>query len=223
MAEIVNRGRRTKISAMDHDKLRKEAPKIQFELPYSLFLSVCVTGRHVTRQLDKKLKKKKVSDAVRRGLVGRAAFDFINFLVAWLTDLTVVGQGAEAGYINYIEPILMLKLKEVEDKWVDLYTEQSQFYLQANEAAKLQAGARRPAGRNIPAPPGRGNKQQNKLVGMAATCKPFQVDDCNYGIKCKFRHRCWWCGKYGHGIKSCPDFLKKADLAPASRGKGRGK
>ena len=45
----------------------------------------------------------------------------------------------------------------------------------------------------------RGSNSSNKRE----PCRRFQRGKCNYGINCKFEHRCTICTKFGHGAYMC--------------------
>ena len=38
---------------------------------------------------------------------------------------------------------------------------------------------------------------------LRCLCFAFNQGECNYGVKCKFEHRCRFCGKFGHGTVNC--------------------
>ena len=42
-------------------------------------------------------------------------------------------------------------------------------------------------------------------------CKRFNKGRCSFGVSCRYKHRCKYCKKYGHGIHNCRKL--KADKA----------
>ena len=49
-----------------------------------------------------------------------------------------------------------------------------------------------------------GERGENKGSGVARKlCIPFNRGHCKYGARCKFEHKCGFCGKYGHGTFNC--------------------
>ena len=34
-------------------------------------------------------------------------------------------------------------------------------------------------------------------------CRRFNRGRCNYGVNCRYEHRCTYCNKYGHGSVNC--------------------
>ena len=42
-------------------------------------------------------------------------------------------------------------------------------------------------------------------------CRRFQRGWCNYGLNCKFEHRCTICNKYGHGAHLCRKRVDRTD------------
>ena len=46
-----------------------------------------------------------------------------------------------------------------------------------------------------------GNKNNNNP--KKEVCRLFQQGKCNYGVTCKYQHRCDICNKFGHGAHIC--------------------
>ena len=60
--------------------------------------------------------------------------------------------------------------------------------------------------------PGRGtplhgsNKPPPAEMKQRKSCNDYNNGRCTYGNKCRFDHRCSFCSKFGHGIKTCRKF-----------------
>ena len=50
------------------------------------------------------------------------------------------------------------------------------------------------------------------------SCRRFQRGCCNYGLNCKFEHRCTICTKYGHGAFMCRKRVESVDDRDNRRG-----
>ena len=62
---------------------------------------------------------------------------------------------------------------------------------------------------------GQNNHNENRV--NKKLCIPFNQGTCSYGAKCRFDHRCGFCGKYGHGTFNC----RKAAQIKAKDKKGQ--
>ena len=43
----------------------------------------------------------------------------------------------------------------------------------------------------------------NQRWGYKDACKRYNQGKCTFGVACRFEHKCYFCGKFGHTIKNC--------------------
>ena len=59
----------------------------------------------------------------------------------------------------------------------------------------------------------RSNAGSSKGFNPQDFCKRFNRGHCSFGQSCRFEHRCFYCGKFGHGVINCRQLRSdKADL-----------
>ena len=51
--------------------------------------------------------------------------------------------------------------------------------------------------------PGNNMNNGNSRNRVAEACRRFNRGRCNFGVNCKFEHKCSYCGKMGHGTVNC--------------------
>ena len=50
-------------------------------------------------------------------------------------------------------------------------------------------------------------------------CRRFNKGKCNLGKECAFKHRCSYCGKFGHGVIVCRKLIFDKEKAGKAHGK----
>ena len=67
-----------------------------------------------------------------------------------------------------------------------------------------------------------GNQGAEHKSGVSKRlCFTFNRGECTYGTKCKFDHRCGFCGKYGHGNYNCRKAQSSSNNSSKNNGRGR--
>ena len=216
----------------DHKKMRRKMVQYQFQLPYSLIMTVLYVILEVVRRLDKKSARgssgnKYKAKYHRYKLLYKETLDAIEMLAKWSRDMVVVGSCAELGYESYMTTVMMSKLsaRKSDSTWMELYSEHGQFF---NQAAEIGSRAIRRGGGPVDVMAGTSmdsaNASNNTGKGRRKThggpyfgniCRFYQAGKCDKGARgkgCKCKHICGWCFKFDHGMKNCPDYLELAGL-----------
>ena len=63
-----------------------------------------------------------------------------------------------------------------------------------------------------------GTNNEHKSAVSRCLCFTFNRGECTYGSRCKFEHRCGFCGKFGHGTFNC----RKASSSGHTNSNGNG-
>ena len=201
-------------SGLPH-KIMKHMPAFNGRLPYGVVLQV---STFIYLRLVKKHDKLVKSDGKKcyRKLWSES-FDAISMLKQFHTDLCVVGPGAEEAYYDHVRKILLSKLANSAESYVELYQKNPYFYQTAREHVKLIDLKKKKFDR---ANKKQNQPNQNKSKEKKQICRYFQANSCTRN-PCQWEHKCFFCGDKSHGICDCDSFLNKAGLVHKSSKKSK--